>query len=166
MIRLDEKVALVTGAAHGIGRAIAEVFTEAGARVVIADIDAVEGQSLAKSLPGSLFVETDVSVEAQVRVAIEAALSLGGNIDVLCNNAAYLGPAHSSLEATTEEWKRCFEVSLLGAQYFIAAVLPYMLLRKSGSIVNISSIQGITGARNSAAYTSVKHGLIGLTRST
>src|SRR5581483_3281571 len=88
-----------------------------------------------------------------------------GRIDVLCNNAAYLGPGHAALEAADEEWERCYRVSLLGTQHFIAAVLPHMIAQKEGSIVNISSVQGLVGARDSAAYTSIKHGLIGLTRS-
>ena len=76
-----------------------------------------------------------------------------------------MGAAHAALEATGEEWERCFSVSLLGAQHFTRAVLPYMIAQRSGSIINISSVQGIAAARNSVAYTSVKHGLIGFTRS-
>jgi NAD(P)-dependent dehydrogenase (short-subunit alcohol dehydrogenase family) len=158
VIALENKIAIVTGAAHGIGRAIAELFTEAGARVVIADID------VASALSGSIFVRTDVSVAADVEALVAAAAGITGRIDVLCN-AAYLGPAHAAAEATDEEWEQSFRVSLLGAQRLIAAVLPYMIRQKGGSIVNISSVQGLVGARNSAAYTSMKHALIGLTRS-
>ncbi len=166
MITLDKKIAIVTGAANGIGRAIAEVFHEAGARLVLADIDGGQGRSLAKSLPGAVFVQADVSVEAQVRAVVEAALLLNGHIDVLCNSASFPGPPHASLESSAEEWRRCFAVTLLGAQNFISAALPHMLVRKAGSIINISSVQGVRGAKNSVAYTSMKHGLIGLTRST
>src|SRR5262249_37593337 len=93
------------------------------------------------------------------------AASIDGRIDVLVNNAAYLGPGHAALDATAEEWERCIAVSLLGAQHFTREVLPYMIRQRSGSIVNISSVQGIVAARDSVAYTSVKHGLIGFTRS-
>ncbi len=165
MIRLDGKVAIVTGAAHGIGRAIAEVFSEAGGVVVIADIDVEAGDAMARSTANTQFVRADVSLEDDVKRVVNCAAAIRGHIDVLCNNAAYLGASHPSLEATLEEWERCFRVSLLGAQLFTAAVLPYMLRQNAGSIINISSVQGMVAARNSAAYTSLKHGLIGLTRS-
>ncbi len=165
MITLDGKVAIVTGAAHGIGRAIAEMFAEAGAQVVIADIDAEAGGAVAASLRGARFVAADISVPADIEAVVAAASVLNGRIDVLCNNAAYLGVAHAAAEATEEEWERGFRVSLLGAQRSIAGVLPYMLRQRDGSIINIASVQGLVGARNSAAYTSMKHGLIGLTRS-
>jgi NAD(P)-dependent dehydrogenase (short-subunit alcohol dehydrogenase family) len=159
MIKLQGKVAIVTGGAHGIGRAIAAKFTEAGAQVVVADIDEEAGQSMLR------FVRADVSSRDDAAGAVAMAATIDGRIDVLCNNAAYLGPAHAALDATDEEWERCYAVSLLGAQHFTRAVLPYMIAQRSGSIINISSVQGIAAARNSAAYTSVKHGLIGFTRS-
>jgi NAD(P)-dependent dehydrogenase (short-subunit alcohol dehydrogenase family) len=148
MITLEGKVAIVTGGANGIGRAIAETFEGAGARVVVADI------------------ESEMPVDVSDRAAVEALVgAIEGRIDVLVNNAAYLGPAHAALDATDEEWERCFAVSLMGAQNFTRAVLPRMQQQRAGSIVNISSVQGICAARNSVAYTSVKHGLIGFTRS-
>jgi NAD(P)-dependent dehydrogenase (short-subunit alcohol dehydrogenase family) len=165
VIALENKIAIVTGAAHGIGRAIAELFAEAGARVAIADIDEEAGNAVAAALNGSIFVRADVSAPADVEALMAAAAGIDGRIDVLCNNAAYLGPSHAAAEATDEEWEQSFRVSLQGAQRLIAAVLPYMIRQNGGSIINISSVQGLVGARNSAAYTSMKHALIGLTRS-
>jgi NAD(P)-dependent dehydrogenase (short-subunit alcohol dehydrogenase family) len=165
VIALENKIAIVTGAAHGIGSAIAELFAEAGAQVAIADIDAEAGSAVAAALSGSIFVRADVSVASDVEALVAAAAGIAGRIDVLCNNAAYLGPSHAAAEATDEEWEQSFRGSLLSAQRLIAAVLPYMIRQQGGSIINISSVQGLVGARNSAAYTSMKHALIGLTRS-
>lgn len=154
MITLDGKVAIVTGAANGIGRAIAQIFREAGAHVVAADIE-----------PGEHCLHADVSVEADARRVVHSAAEINGCIDILCNNAAYLGTGHAALDADGEEWERSFAVTLLGAKNFTQAVLPYMIRQKDGSVINIASVQGMVGARNSVAYTSMKHGLIGFTRS-
>ncbi len=165
MISLENKTAIVTGGAHGIGRAIAEMFSQAGAHVTIVDIDEAAGHEVAASLSNAAFVAGDVSVKEDAQRAVHLATERTGQLDVLCNNAAYLGAAHAALEADDKEWERCVAVSLLGTQFFTAAALPYMIRRKSGSIVNVASVQGMVGARNSVAYTSVKHGLIGFTRS-
>lgn len=162
MITLENKVAIVTGAAHGIGRAIGEIFAEAGARVVVADI---EPAPWCDEFANATFVHADVSEPANVARVIEAAAAVTGRIDILCNNAAYIGPAHPSADASDEEWDRSYRVSLLGTQRFTAAVLPYMVRQQSGSIINIASVQGLVAGRDSAAYTSIKHAIIGLTRS-
>jgi len=169
MRRLEDKTAIVTGGAHGIGEAIARLFAEEGARVFIADLDAGAGEKVAAAIRRegreAAFVRCDVSRPAQVRRVVAAAAARGP-VDVLCNNAAYLAKAWTSAaEATVEEWQKCFRVSLLGAQHFVQAVLPLMRRQRAGSIINVSSVQGLVAGRNSAAYTSVKHGLMGLTRS-
>jgi NAD(P)-dependent dehydrogenase (short-subunit alcohol dehydrogenase family) len=154
MITLEGKVAIVTGAANGIGQAIARIFREAGAHVVAADIE-----------PAEQCIQADVSVPADARRVVEAAAEINGRVDVLCNNAAYTAPGHAALDASAEEWDRSFAVTLLGAHHFTQAVLPYMIRQKDGSVINIASVQGMVGARESGAYTSMKHGLIGFTRS-
>ncbi len=112
------------------------------------------------------FVKCDVSKSAQVSRAVKLAAAQNGRVDVLCNNAAYLAPRwHNVSDAPEPEWEKSVGVSLLGARNFIRAVLPFMRGPRGGSIINISSIQGLVGGRDSAAYTTVKHGLIGLTRS-
>jgi len=161
VITLDNKVAIVTGGAHGIGRAIAEIFGLAGALVIIADI---EPATWYEELANITFVQADVADPADVQRVIKTA-AYNGHIDILCNNAAYVGPGHASADATDEEWDRCFRVSLLGTQRFTAAVLPHMVRQQSGSIINIASVQGLVAGRDSAAYTSIKHAIIGLTRS-
>ncbi|MBI3210268.1 MAG: SDR family oxidoreductase [Candidatus Solibacter usitatus] len=159
MIHLNGKTAIVTGGANGIGRAIAELFRDAGASVVVADIEE------ASAMEGIRCLCADVSISADAVRVVEEALAVSGRIDVLCNNAAYLGQVHGALEADEAEFERCFAVSLMGTQHFTKAVLPHMIRQQSGSIINISSVQGMVGARTSAAYTSLKHALAGYTRS-
>ncbi|HEV2292624.1 MAG TPA: SDR family oxidoreductase [Tepidisphaeraceae bacterium] len=168
-MRLQHKISVVTGAAQGIGRAMALRFAEEGAAVLVADIDEQAGEETAAEIrkegrPAS-FVRCDVSVAAQVEHVAKLAGDRAGRIDVVVNNAAVLGPWHDVASVTEAEWDAYYRVSLLGASMLIKAALPYMLPHRSGSIINVASVQGMVGARSSIAYTSVKHGLIGLTRS-
>lgn len=169
MKRLKDKIAIVTGGANGIGQAISELFAAEGADVFIADIDRKGGRhaaDLIRSHGGKAsFLPCDVSKPAQVRRVVDRAMKRG-RIDVLCNNAAYIpGQWHGSIDASSTEWSKCLQVSLMGTQHFTQAVLPHMQFARLGSIINISSVQGLVAGRNSAAYTTVKHGLIGFTRS-
>jgi NAD(P)-dependent dehydrogenase (short-subunit alcohol dehydrogenase family) len=168
-MRLQNKITIVTGAAHGIGRAISLRFAEEGAAVLVADVDEHAGEETAADIrkaghPAS-FVRCDVSVASQVEHVAKLAGERAGRIDVIVNNASVLGPWHDVATVTEQEWDAYYRVSLLGASMLIKATLPYMLPRRSGTIINVSSVQGIVGARSSVAYTSVKHGLVGLTRS-
>lgn len=169
-MRLKDKIAIVTGAAHGIGKAIAELFAEEGGCVMLADLDDTAGESTAAGIRSrggrATFLHVDVADESQVAAAVAQAAQAGsGRIDVLCNNAAYLGSWHDVVAAPREEWDRCLQTGLMGTARFTREVLLFMVPHRSGSIVNIASIQGIVGARSSAAYTSMKHAVVGLTRS-
>jgi len=169
-MRLEGKSTIITGAAHGIGRAIAERFAEEGARVLIADIDDAGGQKAASDIAAKggvcSFLHCDVSSPAQASHAVGHAIKSFGRIDILCNNAAYIAREwNNSASATDEEWENCLRISLMGAQHFTRLVLWFMIERKIGSIINISSVQGLVAGRDSAAYTTIKHALIGLTRS-
>jgi NAD(P)-dependent dehydrogenase (short-subunit alcohol dehydrogenase family) len=170
MPRLENKVAIVTGAAHGIGRAIAEQFANEGAWVLIADIDRDAGEEVASGIREAggqcQFVLTDVTSTDDVESSVKLAAQRAGRIDVLVNNAGHLGDWLNVQEATSAQWDHSYAVTLRGAAQFTRAVLPWMLSHKSGSIINVASIQGLTGGRCSAVYTSMKHALVGLTRST
>lgn len=166
---LNGKIAIVTGGAHGIGRAIGEVFAEAGAKVSLADIDDAAGEATTKVIRQrggeAIFCHADVSEEEHAKQCVAATVEQFGRLDILCNNASFLGEFHDVAGATEEEWENCITVCLLGAQYFTRESLPWMIQNKSGSIVNIASVQGMVGGRNSVAYTTVKAGLLGFTRS-
>ncbi len=170
MSRLENKVAIVTGAAHGIGQAIAKLFAEQGAWVLVADLDREAGEAVVSGILATggqaQFAHTDVSSPDEVEQAVKIAAANAERIDILCNNAAHLGDWQDTLAATPEQWQRGYSATLMGAVHFTRAVLPWMIPHNSGSIINIASIQGLRGARSSAVYTSMKHALIGLTRST
>ncbi|HMJ65916.1 MAG TPA: glucose 1-dehydrogenase [Candidatus Binatia bacterium] len=169
MPRLKDKVALVTGGAHGIGKAICELFAEEGATVFIVDIDNKAGQGTTAEICGrggdALFISADISSAGEASRAVKAAAEKKGRIDVLCNNAAYLGTWHNALEVTDDEWDKCISIALMGTQHCTRAVLPYMIPQKGGSIINLSSVQGLAASRGSVAYTTIKTALIGYTRS-
>jgi NAD(P)-dependent dehydrogenase (short-subunit alcohol dehydrogenase family) len=170
MGRLENKTVIITGAAHGIGSAIAELFAEQGAWVLATDIDGSAGEALAQLITSSggrcQFALADVRSEKDIAHAVENAAKNNGRIDVLVNNAALLTDFVNVQDATADHWDQSFAITLKGAGLFTRAVLPYMMAQNSGSIINVASVQGLVGARTSAVYTSMKHGLAGLTRST
>ncbi len=169
MNRLKEKIAIVTGGANGIGKAISELFAEEGAWVLVADIEDVPGEETAagiRSAGGAAeFCHCDVSKRDEVARAVKRAASRNGRIDILCNNAAYLGDFHAVLESTEDEWRRCIDVAVMGTHYFTRETLPFMVEQKKGSIVNVVSIQAMVGCMTSVAYTATKSALLGYTLS-
>jgi NAD(P)-dependent dehydrogenase (short-subunit alcohol dehydrogenase family) len=170
MDRLKDKICIVTGSAHGIGKSIALAFGEEGGWVLVADLDQEAGEETAESIRqaggNAVFFPCDLGNAKDVAKCVKQASVEAGRIDVLCNNAAYITtPWHNVMEAPAEEWEQCCNTTLIGTANFIRETLPFMIPQQKGSIINISSIQGMVGGRQSAAYTSVKHGLIGLTRS-
>jgi NAD(P)-dependent dehydrogenase (short-subunit alcohol dehydrogenase family) len=169
MKRLDGRVAIVTGSAHGIGRAIGERFAEEGARVTLVDVDEEAGEAAAAAIRArggaARFCRGDVSSIEDVARAVSSAAEHSGRIDVLCNNAAHLGEFHAIVESTPEEWHKCIQVALLGTHHVTRQVLPYMIGQNYGSVVNFVSIQAMVGCPTSVAYTTTKAGLLGYTLS-
>lgn len=170
MKRLEHKIAIVTGAGHGIGRAISQIYAAEGASVFMCSRDVEAGEAAAAEFRRAggeaTFIQCDVSQPDQIARVVGTAAQKNGRIDVLCNNAAYLtNPWHGSADASDEEWEKSFRVSLMGTQWFTKAVLPFMQQQRNGSIVNIGSVQSLVGGRDSVAYTSIKTALVGFTRS-
>ena len=159
------RVALVTGAARGIGRQVALVLAEKGYAVAANDLEAPKGilEELDRAGARALSVPGDVSDEASVRGMVEAVRGEFGRVDVLVNNAGVsrIVPAE---ETTLAEWRRVLEVNLTGPFLMSREFGKEMLRAGSGSIVNVSSVAGLLGIVNRAAYNASKHGLIGLTR--
>jgi NAD(P)-dependent dehydrogenase (short-subunit alcohol dehydrogenase family) len=169
MDRLKGKVAIVTGGANGIGRAISELFGEEGAWVLIADIEDEPGWEVVRGICArggqAEFIHCDVSKKEQAVRAVERARAHNGRIDILCNNAAYMGETHAAVESTDEEWNKCVGIALMGTHYFTQAALPCMMAQRQGSIVNVVSIQALAGMMTSIPYTASKAALLGYTLS-
>lgn len=155
--RLNQKVAVITGAARGIGRATSELFTEHGATVIGIDRHPDETQPLAMCLRGDI---TDAEAIAQAMAEVAAHF---GRIDVLINNAG-VNVFDDPLQLSDADWERCLSINLKGAWNLCRAVLPWMLAQGAGAIVNIASVHAHRIIPGAFPYPVAKHGLIGLTR--
>ena len=163
--RLDGMVAVITGAASGIGAGTARRFVDEGASVVLADIQQEIGESLAAELGDSAaFALTDVTSEDDVAAAVGMAVARWGQLDVMFNNAGILGAVGSIADTSVEDWEKTISVLLTGAFLGSKHAARVMIPKGSGSIINTSSIAGITGGLAPHAYSTAKHGVIGLTK--
>lgn len=165
MTDLDGRVAFVTGGGRGIGAAYVRALHAAGARVVIADVLEDEGQAVADELgERAVFAPLDVTYETQWGEAVDLALRTFGTIDVLVNNAGIANAAPIE-HLTTEKWNAVIAVNLTGTFFGCRAVVPVMKKQASGSIINISSVEGMRGSAGLHGYTAAKFGVRGLAAS-
>jgi NAD(P)-dependent dehydrogenase (short-subunit alcohol dehydrogenase family) len=167
-IRLDGKVAVVTGAAGVIGRATIRLLAERGARVVAIDRREEDLKTAIKELPASaqaLALTADVTSEDEVADYVRAAVEKFGTIDVFYNNAGIEGEIKPITQYSLEAFRRVLDVNVVGVFLGLKHVLPVMLKQNKGSIINTSSIAGLIGSADIAVYSASKHAVIGLTKS-
>jgi NAD(P)-dependent dehydrogenase (short-subunit alcohol dehydrogenase family) len=167
-IDLAGRVAVITGGARGIGRAAAERMLASGAQVALWDVDAAKLDEAVKALGAAGKVsahQVELTDEASVQAATEAAVATHGGIDILVNNAGITGGNGKTWELAPDVWRRVIEVNLVGPYLTSRAVVPVMLKKGYGRIVNIASIAGKEGNPNASHYSASKAGLIGLTKS-
>jgi meso-butanediol dehydrogenase/(S,S)-butanediol dehydrogenase/diacetyl reductase len=163
LLRFDGVTVVVTGSGRGIGAETARRFAAEGANVVVADIDRPQAERVAAALPSAIALEVDVTSRASLRGIVAVATARFGGIDVLVNNAASCSDT-PFLEITPEEVRRDVEVSMLGPFFASQEVLPGMIERRRGTILNLSSVNGLSSF-GCEAYSAAKAGVISLTRS-
>ncbi|WP_309493294.1 SDR family oxidoreductase [Candidatus Hecatella orcuttiae] len=166
-MKLKGKVAIVTGASSGIGRAIALTFAQEGAKVVVSDINRKGGeetvQLISKAEGEATFVEADVSKSSDVKKLVDTCIEKYGRVDILVNNAG-VGIAGSVLDTSEEAWDKCLDVNLKGVFLCSKQALPDMVKHGGGVIINIGSIAGLRGGAQYSAYCASKAGVIDLSQ--
>ncbi|MFA7444361.1 MAG: SDR family oxidoreductase [Flavobacteriaceae bacterium] len=162
---LENKVAVITGAASGIGKATAELFLKEGAKVVITDLNEELGNKVAKEMgENALFVKANSASEQDNKRVVEEAVKKFGALHIAVNNAGIGGASALTGEYPIEEWNKVININLNGVFYGMRYQLPE-IEKAGGSIINIASILGSVGFANSSAYAAAKHGVVGLTKS-
>lgn len=165
---LKDKVAIVTGAGSGIGRAIALAYAREGAKVVVSDTNPAGGEETVALVRHAgreaLFAAADVSVAEDCAKLVAQAVQTYGRLDIACNNAGIGGELAPTADYPLDAWQRVIDVNLTGVFHCMKYEITQMLKSGGGAIVNIASILGSVGFANAPAYTAAKHGVVGLTR--
>ncbi len=165
-----DRVALVTGAAYGIGRAAAIIFGNRGAKVAVADVDEEKGNEtvdlIRKEGGYAYFIKTDVSQEREVEAMVRQTVEIYGSIDCALNNAGIHKEFVSTIDFTQTDWDEMININLKSVWLCMKYEIPQMLQQGKGAIVNTSSAAGLIAAPSNPAYPASKHGVVGLTKST
>ncbi|MGM0506632.1 MAG: SDR family NAD(P)-dependent oxidoreductase [Bacteroidota bacterium] len=166
MDSLKNKVAIITGAASGIGKATALLFAAEGGKVIVSDIDEEGGASVVDEIKKNggeaIFVRADTSSESDNKALVEKSVEAFGTLDVAVNNAGIGGPLAKTADYPSDGWQKVIDINLSGVFYGMKHQIPAM--KNGGSIVNVASILSQVGTANSPAYVAAKHGVVGLTK--
>lgn len=164
---LENKVAIITGAGSGIGKAAAELFAKEGAKVVISDINETSGNSAVEEIKKNggeaFYVKADSSKPEDNEALVKQTIEKYGTLDIAVNNAGIGGPLGATGEYPLDGWKKVIDINLSGVFYGLRYQIPAMI-KNGGSIINIASILGSAGTKFSPAYVAAKHGVVGLTK--
>ncbi|MFS0592667.1 glucose 1-dehydrogenase [Cytobacillus horneckiae] len=167
-MRLQDKVAIITGAASGMGKAEAIHFGKEGAKVVVADLNIEGAETVAQEINSNggeaLAVKVNVTDNADLENMVKTTMDIYGQIDVVVNNAGIFDKYTNSLETTEQQWDLIFDINLKAIFKITNLVLPDMIERGNGTIVNIASIAGLVAQMGGAAYTASKHAVVGYTK--
>ncbi|GIP54269.1 SDR family oxidoreductase [Paenibacillus vini] len=169
-MKLQNQVAVVTGAASGMGKQIALLFAKEGAKVAVSDLNLEGAQATVeeiKSQGGTAFaIKTNVAVEEDIQNLIDTTVQNYGTVDILINNAGIMDGMEPAGEINDDKWERVFAINTTSVMRSTRKVLPIFLEKKKGVIVNVASAGGLNGARAGAAYTASKHAVVGFTKNT